>query len=88
MLQEVPERSEERLSWLSATLAPTDAGPAAVQELQQLLDELQDGIPQLRSDYPESEDFWAAFYGLVEVGLERAEGQIALHLIWYAADGK
>jgi hypothetical protein len=43
------------------------------QELQQLLDELQDGIPQLRSDYPESEDFWAAFYGLVEVGLERAE---------------
>lgn len=43
------------------------------QELEQLLDDLNSGVTQLRADYAEPEDFWAAFYGLVEVGLERAE---------------
>lgn len=45
------------------------------QELEQLLDDLRGDVGQLRTDYPEPEDFWAAFYGLLEVGLERAEAQ-------------
>jgi hypothetical protein len=50
------------------------------QELEQLLDELNREVPRLRHEYPDPDDFWAAFDGLAEVGLDRAEPE---DLTWF-----
>ncbi|HEX7816980.1 hypothetical protein [Dyella sp.] len=43
------------------------------EQLEILVDYLKNEVPQLLADYPEAHDFWDAFDGLSEVGLERAE---------------
>jgi hypothetical protein len=43
------------------------------QDLENLLNDLDGDIARLRADYPDREEFWEAFNGLTEVGIERAE---------------